>query len=141
MDSRIQDLKRQFNITLNVEDAKRLVAELRRKFPEELNILSDFDLNITDQGEVITRSYFYGNQLQTKKNYIFVDILKFEAIRQTGSKAPRIILNSPYDGLSYEVYARDAEKIISHMNKGWIVGRFTFLRRGNYTALDYIGEI
>ena len=138
MDTRILDAGRRFKSSLLEADAKILATELRRRFPEEPNTKNDFEVE-TYNGKVIFRSYYYAQhnpQQKKKKNYIFVDVLKFSGIRQSGSKAPRLIMYSPLDDQEYEVYSRDAEKFIQHMNKGWLVGRFTFLSRGRYIALQ-----
>jgi hypothetical protein len=131
MDTRILDAARRFRGSFLESDAKVLATELRRRFPEEPNTKNDFDINIFN-GKINFHGY---NSTQKKKNYIFVDVMKFKGIRQSGSKAPRLILYSPLDDQEYEVYSKDSEKFIQDMTKGWLVGRFTLLSRGRYIAL------
>lgn len=138
MDYRISEAAKRFRTSWHEDEAKALAEQLRRVWPNEENKDRELELPIDDKGKVIFHKYYYymSQPANKRNNYIFADVLQFKGIRQTGAKAPRIILYSPLDSMEYEVYSRDSERIISHMERGWLIGRFTFLSRGRYIALD-----
>lgn len=146
MDSRVRELQERFERTLNDNDAVSLVQTLRRYYPEKPNDKATFEIALDANGKVNyewhSRYENWGRKSFIKKpNWEFVDALRFQTISQSGSKTSRLILYSPTDNMLHEVFVRDSHKIISGMKYGWIVGRWSWLRRGPYYALKYLGEV
>jgi hypothetical protein len=139
VDSRTEELKRKFLAEPTDELASQLGMALKRLYPDEVNENATFEVFNNRDGSVNFRSY--NRDEGRRPNYIFVDVLRFEKIAKNGSRAARFILFSPRDNVRYEVYARKAADIIFSMQRGWIVGKWTFMRRGVYYALELIEEI
>lgn len=130
------------------DNIKALEVRLSLVYPNEDNTSSDLTIYFRrHQGGYDTLldhepyRWLHGPQkdpdIVERPNFIFAAALMFDSIGHSGSKASRLQLRSftcPFETV-FEVYARDAQEIIYIMQKGIAVGRWTFVKRGQYYAL------